>query len=101
MKKIATPFLILLLAASFLFSRCTYRSYFQSPFHGTSETYHAIPLQSDSLKSATYVSGVFTEGAANHNLRDNVFSFTGSVYRSHNFGDFQGLLWYQRLVRIL
>lgn len=81
---------MLLPAVAFLFSRCTYRAYYQSPFHGGSETYHTIPLQSDSLKSATYVSGVFTGGGVNHNLRDNVFSFTGSVYRSHNFGDFQG-----------
>lgn len=93
MKKTAIPFLNLLLAAiPFLFGGCIYSSHFQSPFYGTSEPYHVIPLKSDSMPSATYASGVFTEGGANDGLRDNVFSFTGSIYRSHNFGHFQG--WY-------
>lgn len=92
MKKNFTPLLLTALALMipFLFDRCTYRAYYQSPFYGNSETYHAIPLRADSLKSATYVSGVFTEGGSNDNLKDNVFAFTGSIYRSHNFGNFQG-----------
>lgn len=91
MKKTGTHFFILaLLATPILFSSCTYRAYFKSPYNGVGETYHAIPLKSDSLKSATYVSGVFTGGGVNHNLRDDVFAFTGSIYRSHNFGSFQG-----------
>ncbi|HEX9510115.1 MAG TPA: hypothetical protein VF939_06505 [Puia sp.] len=91
MRKTATPYFnLVLLAVPFLFSGCVYHSYFQSPFYGNSETYHVLPLKSDSVPSATYVSGVFTEGGANYQLRDNVFSFTGSIYRSHNFGHFQG-----------
>ncbi|HWK05239.1 MAG TPA: hypothetical protein VNS58_16475 [Puia sp.] len=90
MRKTTAPFLLLLPAIPFLFGGCIYSSHFQSPFYGTSEPYHTIPLKSDSVPSATYVSGVFTEGGANDGLRDNVFSFTGSIYRSHNFGHFQG-----------
>ena len=47
-----------------LLSRCTYHAYYQSPFHANTETYHALPLQSDSLRSASYVSGVFTGGSS-------------------------------------
>jgi hypothetical protein len=92
MKKTTAPYLnLLLLTAPILFCRCsTYHAYFQSPFHGGSETYHAIPLKSDSLRSATYVSGVHTLGWANDDVRDNIFSFSGSFHRSHNFGSFQG-----------
>lgn len=91
MKKTTASFPnLLLLAAPFLFSQCTYHAYFQSPFYGNSEPYHAIPLQSDSLKSATYVSGAFTIGGVNQSLRDDVYSFNGSFHRSHNFGNFQG-----------
>jgi len=92
MKKITAPYLnLLLLTAPFLFCRCgTYHAYFQSPFHGGSETYHAIPLKSDSLRSATYVTGVLTMGWANDDARDNISSFSGSFHRSHNFGSFQG-----------
>ncbi len=90
MKKTTASLLnLLLLTAPVLFSGCAYHAYFLSPFHATGEPYHTIPLKSDSLRSATYASGVFTEGGANSRLRDNVFSFTGSLHRSHNFGNFQ------------
>ena len=89
-KKTALYLNLLWVALPFLFSRCTYHSYFLSPFHGSDEPYRVIPLRSDSTPSATYISGTITEGGANAQLRDNVASFTGSIYRSHNFGHFQG-----------
>lgn len=88
----ATPFpliLRLLLPAALLFTGCTHHAYYLSPFHANTESYHAIPLRSDSLPSASYVSGVFTGGGANEDWRDGVLSFTGSFYRAHNFSRFQ------------
>ena len=79
----------LALAILLLFSRCTYHAYYQSPFHANTETYHSLPLRSDSLRSASYISGVFTGGVANDNWRDGINSFTGSFYRAHVFNHFQ------------
>jgi len=80
---------LLLLMLPLFFSRCTYHSYFMSPFQGTDEPYRVIPLKADSTPAATYVSSTVTLGNANAQLRDYVFSFTGSAYRSNNFGHFQ------------
>jgi hypothetical protein len=92
MRKIATPYLNLAwLAVPFLFSRCgTYSGLYQSPLPTVSQPYTVIPLKADSLKSATYVTGGITEGGANEDLSDNLFALSGSFYRSHSFGHFQG-----------
>lgn len=92
MRKAPTPSLRLaIFALSFLFSRCgTYSGLYQSPLPTVSAPYTVIPLKSDSLRSATYISGGITEGGANEDLSDNLLALTGSIYRSHNFGHFQG-----------
>jgi len=81
--------LLFLLVISLVFSNCVSSSYFYSPTISSSNPYHAIPLQSDSTKGATYVSGIITLGGANESLRDNAFSFQGRIHRSNNFGNFQ------------
>jgi hypothetical protein len=68
----------------------TTESIYQSPFHGTTNSYKAIPLRQDSIKAATYVSGIFTGGGANQYMRDGLMAFSGTVHRSHNFGYIQG-----------
>ena len=78
-------FVLITLSGCFNFDH----AYFQSPYSGNLETYHTIPLRSDSIRSATYASGSFTVGTANERWRDNQFYFTGALHRSHNFGQFQ------------
>ncbi len=77
------PFLLLFL------SGCFESSYLYSPNNATSNPYHAIPLKSDSLKGATYISAIFNSGRANQDLRDGVYAFQARVHRSNNFGNFQ------------
>jgi hypothetical protein len=71
---------------------CIEPAYFISPLNSTSQTYHTIPLRSDSIKSATYVNGIITLGGANQNGRDNIYSFNGNISQSHNIGHLQA--WY-------
>ena len=82
-------FLLFLIISALLFGSCISSSYFLSPSNANSNPYHAIPLVSDSLKGATYVSGIFTMGGANQGWRDNVFAFQGRLHRSNNLGSFQ------------
>lgn len=63
-------------------------AYFQSPLHGNTAAYRSIPLKSDSIKSATYISGAAIVGGANQHLRDGLLGFVGSIYQSHQFGYF-------------
>lgn len=80
-----------LLAVLCLFlTGCASESYFQSPMHSNTAPYKTIPLHSDSVRAATYISGTFFQGNTNHRLRDTYFGGNASVYRSHNFGSFQG-----------
>ena len=72
-----------------IFSGCYRQAYFLSPFQANTNFYHAIPSKSDSVKSASYVSGAFTAGAANDYLEDDVFSFHGYFHRSHTFNKLQ------------
>jgi hypothetical protein len=82
------PLLVLLLAIVAL-SGCYNHAYFQSPYSGNIETYHTIPLRSDSIHSATYASGTFTAGSANERFRDNLYYFSGVIHHTHNFGSFE------------
>jgi hypothetical protein len=81
--------LLLYLLISACFASCTEPFYFLSPLNSTSQTYHTIPLRSDSIRSSTYINGIVTLGAANQSGRDNVYSFNGNISRSHNLGLFQ------------
>ncbi|MFT3827747.1 MAG: hypothetical protein QM731_27765 [Chitinophagaceae bacterium] len=69
---------------------CSHRSYLQSPLQANTNSYKAIPLQSEGIKAATYASGAITTGSANYNWRDENVGFIGSIHRSHNFGGLQG-----------
>ncbi|RYG04816.1 MAG: hypothetical protein EOO02_05230 [Chitinophagaceae bacterium] len=76
------PILILVLVSCFLTS-CITRQYFLSPFQATNQPYRAMPLISDSTKSATYAGGVLAVGGANQGLRDQTFQFQGEIHRAH------------------
>ena len=79
----------LLLALVFIMQSCsTSFSSYVSPLEGTSFQYHAIPMQSDSLKSATYVSANVSLGSS-LSSNDFMYSFQGNIHRSHNFGFLQ------------
>jgi hypothetical protein len=55
-----------LLSIALVFSSCTTRkAYFLSPFTGSSNAYYAKPLLADSVKSAIYVTAVYTTGNMN------------------------------------
>ncbi len=75
----------------FLYSSCIpeRQGYLLSPQNANSNPYHAIPMRSDSLKSAIYVNGLFSGGSANDRGADHVTMFQGSMHRSNNFGLFQ------------
>ncbi len=60
-----------------------------SPLESTSYHYHDIPLQSDSIKKATYISGAVSLGGSMAE-NDFFYSFQGSMHRSYNLGIFQG-----------
>src|SRR5271169_3805850 len=73
-----------------LFSSCVERrGFYLSPQNANSNPYHAIPMKADSLKSAIYVSGIFSSGSANDQGADRLYAFQGSLHRSNNFGIFQ------------
>lgn len=85
MKK--TPYL--LFAVIFIIQSCsTNYSSFVSPLEATSFQYHTIPLQSDSVKSATYFSANVSLGSSLSN-NDFMYSFQANIHRSHNFGFLQ------------
>jgi hypothetical protein len=82
------PPLILLLA--FLASGCAVQqNYLMSPLDLNSNTYHAMPLHSDSIRSAIYGNLGITNGIYNYEGRDNLYSFSGQFHRSHDFRGFQ------------
>jgi len=85
MKKILTLNLLIII----FFSSCITHAYYLSPFNANADPYHTIPLQSDSIKAATYTTGVFTAGGANDGWHDGIYAFQGGIHRSHNFGNFQ------------
>ena len=69
---------------------CVHSVYLQSPMQANTNSYKAIPLQSENIKSSTNISGGIITGSANQSLRDENYGFVGSLYRSHNVGRFQG-----------
>lgn len=68
---------------------CITPAYYLSPFNTNANYYQAIPLHTDSVKSATYASAVLLLGGANHGWRDGISAFQGSIHRSNNLGHFQ------------
>ncbi len=89
MRKNLAPCLFILL---FFYSGCipeTQPAYYLSPLDINVHSYHAIPLRSDSVKSAMYTNFTFTAGTANEGGSDVLYSFRGGIHRSNNFGLFQ------------
>lgn len=66
-----------------LLSSCTQYAYYQSPFQANTASYKAMPLYSDSIRSAVYASGAFITGGANSRYRDGLNAGVLNVYRSH------------------
>ena len=75
--------LLIVLSSLCLLSSCIESSYFHSPIQGNNIAYHAIPVASDSIKSATYASTAIAVGGMNNRLRDNVFTFQAGLHRAH------------------
>ncbi len=72
----------------YVFIGCTpeRQGYLLSPQNNTSLPYHAIPMKEDSLRGATYLSGIFTMGSANARLADGLYALQGNIHRSNNLG---------------
>jgi hypothetical protein len=83
MKKNVTVFLI----AGFLLQSCYRYAYYVSPFDANNNTYHTVPLRSDSLPSAWFVNGTFFSGSSNEQGNgDRVLDFHTNIYRTNNIG---------------
>jgi|SRR5579871_5313254 len=77
----------LLLFIGFLYASCSVsHSYYQSPLDVNVNSYHVVPLRSDSIKSAVYGSANFLAGASNYQGRDNLMGFQANIYQSHSLG---------------
>ena len=60
-----------------------------SPFNGNSQTYHPLPLSTDSVRKAVYAQAALMAGNANDNNTDQLKGATGSVFVANHFGKFQ------------
>ena len=70
-----------------LFTKCATTSYYLNAFNGNHHYYHSIPLKSDSVTSAMYLSSTVSLGFAN--FHDRVKSITTNFHRSHSLGTVQ------------
>jgi hypothetical protein len=86
MKRIAVVSVTLCI---FLFTSCYRSAYYLSSLNANSNGYKEIPLQSDSLKAASYLGANLRFGIANFAWRDALYSFTASFHRSHNWKGLQ------------
>ena len=78
-----------MLTSMFFCSSCIESSYFHSPVQGNSAVYHAVPVASDSIKSATYVNGALSIGGMNDAWRDGVYAAQAGIHRSHVLDNFR------------
>ncbi|MEP6746482.1 MAG: hypothetical protein ABJB86_02080 [Bacteroidota bacterium] len=85
--KILPP--LTLLTGIFFCSSCIESSYFQHPLQGNNSAYHAMPVASDSVKSATYVNGALSAGGANDAWRDALFTLQAGLHRAHVVDNFR------------
>jgi hypothetical protein len=79
----------LLILTGILISGCRQQAYLLSPFHANNHPYRALPMVSDSLHKAAYVSVGLSAGGANQNVRDGVFNFQTSLHQAHTFHSLQ------------
>jgi hypothetical protein len=66
-----------------LLSSCFESAFIQHPLQGNSALYRTVPVGSDSVKSATYVSGALSIGGMNQRWRDGVYKMQLGVHRGH------------------
>src|ERR1043166_1024500 len=84
MKIIAYGFLL------YCCSSCIHqKAYFASAVNAMNNPYRTIPLQSDSMRSAFYVSAVFSDAATNDWGHDYSYAFQTNFSASHNFKNVQ------------
>jgi hypothetical protein len=82
---------VLIAAVTAMLAGCgSQKTYLLSPFTATGHAYRTIPLQSDSVKAASYVSAHLAAGAANQWWEDGISVFSVRFHRSHNLGAVQG-----------
>ena len=81
------PYLIIILLLQSCYPK-TIPAYYLSPYDINAGEYQAVPLKSDSIKSALYSNFSVAAGGSNDQWRDNVYLFRGSLHRSNNFGHF-------------
>lgn len=86
MRKIIAYVLIVVCSSGCIHYR---KAYYVSAINGLNNAYTPIPLQSDSLKAAYYVSSLVSTGSANDWGHDNSFSFQANLSGSHNFKHLQ------------
>ncbi len=86
-RSLLLPALALLMI--FTCSSCIESSFFHSPVQGNTSAYHAVPLASDAIKSATYVNGALSIGSMNDGLRDIVYSGQAGIQRSNVVNNFR------------
>ena len=60
-----------------------------SPLDSQTNPYHAMPIRSDSLKSAVYATLLYSAGTANDEGKDWVHAGQANIYRAHNLGKVQ------------
>lgn len=82
--------LIIYLASVTFLSGCSNPVYYLSSSNANTNYYRTIPLKSDSIKAASYISAVLTMGAANYVSTDKVIAFHVNSHRSYQFGPCQG-----------
>ncbi len=84
------------LAVSTLLTGCYARqqAIYVSPYNGSSQEYHTLPLQKDSAHTGVYARASFFGGGANANYTDHVSGASASVEVAQHGGMFQ---WYYGL----
>jgi hypothetical protein len=88
-----TPVLTLCLTAGTLLCSCLtayhQQAYYTSPFNGSSESYHTLPLHTDSAPTNLFVQGSLFTGAANDLLTDDLSGGSISAYLTQHQGMWQ------------
>jgi len=87
MKKYTRPCQLFLFMI--LLSSCSQYAYYQSPFQGNTASYKAMPLYSDSVRSAVYASAAFISGGSNYQYRDGLNAGVVNIYRTHTSQNLQ------------
>lgn len=88
-----TPVLARCLITGSLLSSCLtayhQQAYYTSPFNGSSERYHTLPLHTDSVRTAFFAQGSLFTGAANDFSTDDLSGGTLSAYVAQHQGIWQ------------